>query len=53
MNCCDKECKYKTFNGGDDISDFYWYKYVGTSTERGTEECLLERFEREKELESK
>ena len=47
MNCYDKKCKYKELNGGDEISDFYFCKYVGTTTDRGNEECLLDRFYRE------
>jgi len=47
MNCCDKKCKYKELNGGDEISDFYFCKYVGITVDRGTEECLLDVFYRE------
>jgi len=47
MNCYDKKCKYKELNGGDEISDFYFCKYVGITVDRGNEECLIERFERE------
>jgi len=47
MNCCDKQCNYKELNGGDEISDFYFCKYIGVTVDRGNEECLVDRFERE------
>jgi len=47
MNCCNKQCSYKELNGGDEISDFYYCKYVGVTMDRGNEKCLLDRFERE------
>lgn len=46
-NCCDKECNYRVLNGGDEVSDYYWCEYVGISVDRGTDPCLLEKFERE------
>jgi hypothetical protein len=44
MKCIDKECQYREWNGGDDISDFYFCKECGVSVERGEEECLLEKW---------
>jgi len=47
MNCYDKQCKYKELNGADEISDFYYCKFVGIAVDRGNEECLIDRFNRE------
>lgn len=47
MNCCDKNCEYRSFNGGDDISDFYYCKAVGTEVNRGEDICLLDKFDAE------
>jgi len=51
MNCCDKECDYRELNGGDDISDFYFCKYCGIEVDRGCDECLIDKFDREIEEE--
>lgn len=47
MNCAEKECIYKIWNGGDEIGDFYFCKFVGIEVDRGREECLIDKFERE------
>ena len=47
MKCVDKECKYRKLNGGDEISDFYFCEWCGIAVERGLEECLIDRFEKE------
>lgn len=44
MNCCDKECRYREFNGGDEISDFYYCGLVGIEVNRGEDMCLLDRY---------
>lgn len=45
--CCEKDCEYKELNGGDDKSDFYFCKFVGVSTDRGEEECFIDKWDRE------
>lgn len=47
LNCAEKECIYKIWNGGDEIGDFYFCKFVGIEVDRGREECLIDKFERE------
>ena len=47
MKCIEKECKYREFNAGDDISDFYFCKLVGVEVDRGNEECLIDKYEKE------
>lgn len=51
MNCCDKECKYREFNGGDEISDFYYCGLVGIEVNRGEDMCLLDRYDLDLNLE--
>lgn len=51
MKCVDKECEYREFNSGDDISDFYYCKWCGITVERGQEECLIDQFEKEDDYE--
>ena len=50
MICIEKECKYREFNTGDDISDFYFCKLVGIEVDRGNEECLIDKYEKEFEI---
>ena len=47
MKCIDKECIYRELNGGDEISDFYFCTYCGLSVDRGTDECLFDKWDRE------
>jgi hypothetical protein len=49
MICRYKKCKYREFNGGDDISDFYYCKLAGTEVGRGEEECLIDKWRAEDE----
>lgn len=49
MKCIDKECAHREFNGGDDISDFYFCKECGVSVGRGEDECLWDQFNNEDE----
>lgn len=45
--CWEKDCKYRIWNMGDEISDFYYCKLVGTEVGRGLDECLEDRFDKE------
>ena len=47
MKCIEKECDYRELNGGDEISDFYFCKLCGITTDRGQEECFMDKFEKE------
>lgn len=47
MKCLEKECEYRVLNGGDDISDFYWCKFVGIDVDRGNNECLIDKYDKE------
>lgn len=47
MKCLEKECEYRVLNGGDDISDFYWCKFVGIAVDRGNNECLIDKYDKE------
>ena len=49
MQCIEKECSYREFNGGDDIGDFYFCSKCGISVKRGECECLDDKFESEVE----
>jgi len=47
MICYDRKCNYRELNGGDEISDFYYCKYVGMTVDRGQDECLIDQFDKE------
>ena len=50
MKCIDKKCDSRRLNGGDDISDFYYCKKYGISCERGMDECLEDKWEKEETM---
>ncbi len=53
MKCIDKICDYREFNTRDDVGNFYYCKYVGIEVDRGNDECLLDRFNKENEQSNK
>ena len=50
MLCLEKECEYRKLNGGDDISDFYFCDIVGVDVDRGNNECLIDKYDKEEEV---
>lgn len=48
MRCIDKTCEYRELNGGNENSDYYFCKLVGITVEDGVEECLIDKFDKEK-----
>lgn len=47
MICINKDCEYRAWNMGDEIGDFYYCNFVGIEVDRGLEECLVDKFDRE------
>ena len=49
MICIEKECDCRELNGGDGIGDFYFCKCTGIEVDRGNDECLFDKWEKETE----
>lgn len=50
MKCINKKCEHRELNGGDEISDFYFCKECGIAVDRGEDECLLDKWNKEEQI---
>lgn len=49
VQCINKECTYREFNGGDDYRDYYFCKAVGIEVGDGSGMCLVDVYDKEDE----